>query len=67
MFTLVITHDYGQNVSKHKSLENAMKRLDTYVKDWWTRECGNLPMPTDRDERIAAYFEQTPAEGWDVY
>jgi len=33
-----------------------------YVKEWWQKEIGDLPMPQDRDRAIEAYFEKIESE-----
>ena len=64
IWVLSIEHRHGIDHSAHRTEEGARVALLSYVDEWWhelaERDFG--PPPTDPQERIARYFEDSNDE-----
>lgn len=62
VYTLLISHRHGEDVSVFASGAERDGALLAYVQAWWDSEL-NLPMPlASPNEIIAAYFEAAEGE-----
>ena len=64
VWILAIDHDYGTNLSAHKTETGARDNLAGYVAEWWHREMGTEPLPDEPDEAIDVYFERVENESY---
>lgn len=58
----VIGNNYGVSTYVAVSEDALRDEILEYVKEWWQKEIGDLPMPQDRDQAIEAYFEKVESE-----
>lgn len=64
---LTINHEYGPDTTVHATLDGAEAHLLGFVKSWWADEIGEAtPIPADRHEAIAAYFDQVSYESYSL-
>ena len=69
LFVVTITHQFGHNITVHRTEEGAFREVHGFVRDWWTDECQDElgDMPDDRMEAIGAYFvHREPEESYDI-
>ena len=60
VWTLVISHKHGDDLTVHGSKEDANRAIYAYVGGWWRREMGDEETQTGNDEQDARdYFEKT--------
>lgn len=59
----VIETEHGTNVSVRATRDAALDEVAAYADYWWDEEMGGADMPTGRDEKIEAYFEQMADKG----
>ncbi len=45
VWVLQVGHEYGINVSVHRSAKGANKALRQYVRAWWAHEVDDTPCP----------------------
>lgn len=58
-----IEHKHGTNLSAHLTSEGARDGVYGFAAEWWQEdEMG--PIPDDREETIAVYFEENGDESW---
>jgi len=58
----VIGNRYGVSTYVAVSEDVLRNEVFEYVKEWWQKEIGDLPIPQDRDQAIEAYFEKIESE-----
>ncbi len=58
VYLLVIDHKRGTDISAHRTAEGAANALRAYCADWWDKESGGKPRPSDND-LIDSYFTET--------
>lgn len=60
VWTLVISHKHGDDLTVHGTKEEANRALYAYVGSWWRREMGDEATQTGNDEQDARdYFEKS--------
>ena len=62
---LITEHSDDLTATIHHSREGAEDVLFEYVKEYWTKEVGDEPMPEGRAEAIRRYFEVSE-EGYKI-
>ena len=62
---LITEHSDDITATIHRSREGAENALFEYVKEYWTQEVCDEPMPDDRAEAIRLYFEVSE-EGYKI-
>ncbi len=64
-FVLITEHSDDLTATIHRSGQGAEDALFECVKEYWTKEVGDEPMPEDRTEAIRRYFEVSE-EGYKI-
>lgn len=62
VYTLMIEHRHGYNLSVHETDVDANLALAAYCRQEWNSEVFDKPMPTDSGQLIAAYFDAVEDE-----
>lgn len=65
VWVTLVEHRYGTDIlGVFKTRERAYARLEEWVDDNWDSEIGDtIPKPSDRQEKIHAYFDHLSDEG----
>lgn len=70
VWTVIIEHKYGRDVSVHASEEEANENVAQFARDWWTDFQEDLGMTAEayeaeygRSAMIRAYFEAENGRG----
>jgi hypothetical protein len=66
IWTLLIEHDHGNNLTLHATEAAATDAAFSYVSEWWERELPGKRMPADPTKAIKSYFDKVDRESFAI-